>query len=155
MAVFDFPSVSVSLPILFFIHFFSLFPLFQFISTHLFPYLSLFLLFLWLLLILFNQADSTTRCFLLPQWSYVVFPSRKVLILNILMAINMYVGRLPAIYYAYNKLNSNNEMLVGWLSYDNVLLIVSFSVLPIAFAAMYWSVSFMLFRREFTACPGK
>ena len=84
-----------------------------------------------------------------------MFPARKALIINILLAINMYAGRLPAIYYAYSPLYANDEILTGWLNYDNVLLIVSFSVLPIAFAAMYWSVSFMLFRREFTACPGK
>jgi hypothetical protein len=41
----------------------------------------------------------------------------------------------------------------GWLSYDSALLIVCVSVLPITCAAMYWSTSFMLFRREFTACP--
>ena len=101
------------------------------------------------------QPDSITRCFLLPQRSYVVFPSRKALVINIVLAINMYAGRLPALYYTYNKMLIHNEVLTGWLNYDNVLLIVSFSVLPIAFAAMYWSISFMLFRREFTACPGK
>ena len=103
----------------------------------------------------FSQSDSITRCFLLPQRSYVVFPSRKALVINILLAVNMYAGRLPALYYTYNKMLVRNEVLTGWLNYDNVLLIVSFSVLPIAFAAMYWSISFMLFRREFTACPGK
>ena len=75
--------------------------------------------------------------------------------LSIVMALNMYLGRIPALYYTYNHLFSKGETFTGWLSYDNVLLIIAMSVLPIAFAAMYLSLSFMLFRKEFTACPGK
>jgi hypothetical protein len=84
-----------------------------------------------------------------------VFPSKKVLVISVLMGINMYVGRVPALFYTYTSLARRDIMLEGWLSYDNVLLIVAMSVLPIAFAAMYWSLSYMLFRKEFTACPGK
>ena len=67
----------------------------------------------------------------------------------------MYVGRIPALFYTYSSLKRRDIVSEGWLSYDNVLLIVAMSVLPIAFAAMYWSLSYMLFRKEFTACPGK
>lgn len=87
--------------------------------------------------------------------SYVVFPSRKALVINIVMAVNMYAGRIPSLYYTFDHLIAAGYSTTGWLSYDNLLLVVAMSVLPIGFAAMYWSVSFMLFRREFTACPGK
>jgi hypothetical protein len=101
------------------------------------------------------QVDSVTRCCCLPQKSYVVFPSRKALVINIVMAVNMYAGRIPALFYTFDRLIAEGYSFTGWLTYDNVLLVVAMSVLPIAFSAMYWSISFMLFRREFTACPGK
>jgi hypothetical protein len=101
------------------------------------------------------QMDSVKPCCFFPTRSYVVFPSKKVLVISVLMGINMYVGRVPALFYTYTSLARRDIMLEGWLSYDNVLLIVAMSVLPIAFAAMYWSLSYMLFRKEFTACPGK
>ena len=99
--------------------------------------------------------DSVTPCCLFPQRSYVVFPGKKAVVISIIMAANMYVGRIPALFYTYSSLSRRDIVSEGWLSYDNVLLIVAMSVLPIAFAAMYWSLSYMLFRKEFTACPGK
>jgi hypothetical protein len=44
---------------------------------------------------------------------------------------------------------------VEWYTYDSALLIVTMSVLPVACCGLFWSTSFMLFQKEFTACPGK
>jgi hypothetical protein len=42
-----------------------------------------------------------------------------------------------------------------WWTYDSALLIAVMSVLPIACCGLFWSTSYMLFQKEFTACPGK
>lgn len=63
----------------------------------------------------------------------------------------MFVARLPALYYNYDNMSDRNT----WTSYDNATLLISLSVVPIASYAQYWSVSFLLFEKEFTACPGK
>jgi hypothetical protein len=43
---------------------------------------------------------------------------------------------------------------MGDCSFVGVCAVVVFSVVPIGCAAMFWSVSYLLFRREFTVCPG-
>ncbi len=62
-------------------------------------------------------------------------------------------ARIPGLYYNYA--NMAVEGSGDWWTYDNVMLIVIMSVVPIALSGQFWSLSYMLFRREFTACPGK
>ena len=64
----------------------------------------------------------------------------------------MYLARLPALYYNYDRMTTEEG---AWTSYDNATLLISVTVVPIALYAQYWSVSYMLYNKEFTACPGK
>ena len=82
----------------------------------------------------------------------MVFPGVMGLVMGAFLTANMFLARLPALYYNYNNMNNEED---SWTSYDNATLLISLSVVPIALYAQYWSVSYMLFEREFTACPGK
>jgi len=90
------------------------------------------------------------RCFF-PGKSFIVFPGYKGMIMGILLAGNMFLARLPALYYNYENMDPE----AAWTSYDNATLLISLSVIPIALYAQFWSVSYMLYNKEFTACPGK
>ncbi len=67
------------------------------------------------------------------------------------MAFSLLGARIPGIYYNYSDMASSG---VIW-TYSNALLCISLSVIPIAFYNLYWSTGYMLFRKEFTAVPGK
>ena len=86
-----------------------------------------------------------------PANGYLVFPGYFGMILGIVLTANMFIARLPALYYNYDNMNN----AASWTNYPNATLLISCSVIPIALYAQYWSVSFMLFHKEFTACPGK
>lgn len=73
--------------------------------------------------------------------------------LGIILAMNMFVARLPALYFNYSQMESHDSG--SFLTYDTATLLVTFSVVPIGLFSQFWSVSFMLFQKEFTACPGK
>ena len=83
---------------------------------------------------------------------YVIFPGRDAAILGGLLSINMVCARIPALYYHANEFESGDTDN-KW-SYDNAMLMVQLTIAPIFFYAMYWSISLMLFRKEFTASPG-
>lgn len=40
-------------------------------------------------------------------------------------------------------------------TYDNAMLLVVFTIIPLAFFSNFWAISYMLFRAEFTAAPGR
>lgn len=67
------------------------------------------------------------------------------------MAISLLGARIPALYYSYNSFATEGVL---W-TYANAMLCVSLAILPIAFFTLYWATGYMLFRREFTAVPGK
>lgn len=85
----------------------------------------------------------------------MLFPGYTATAISVLMAVNLFAARLPAIYYHYSSLAVNNNNPDILWTYDNAMLIVILSVLPIGCAGMFWSIAFLLFRKEFTACPGK
>ena len=89
---------------------------------------------------------------ILPAENFMVFPGWMGAILGTLLIANMFLARLPALYYNYDNMHNEED---AWTSYDNALLLISLSVVPIAIYAQYWSISYMLFEKEFTACPGK
>ena len=65
----------------------------------------------------------------------------------------MYGARIPALYY-----NSGNMAAAGsgqLATYNNALLVVAISVVPVMCFGMFWSIAYMLFHKEFTACPGE
>ena len=62
-------------------------------------------------------------------------------------------GRIPALFYNYNRMLNSPQG--SFATYSNALLLVSITILPIAMYSMFWSVAYMVFRKEFTAAPGK
>lgn len=83
---------------------------------------------------------------------YVVFPGRDAAVLGSLLSINMVAARLPALYRSAHLMESP-EADSRW-TYDNAMLLIQLMIIPIAAYGSYWSVSLMLFRKEFTASPG-
>ena len=79
-----------------------------------------------------------------------MFPLNLALGLGIVLAINMYIARIPGIFYSEDRADPEGQK---W-SYNNALLIVSISVIPIACYGLYWSTSSMMYHPEFTAAPG-
>ena len=88
-----------------------------------------------------------------PQFSFVIFPVKMVLVLSCVMAANLFIARIPTIYAGANSMAAQDSGLL-W-TYANALLVVMFSVATIGAGAMYWYLSHMLFHKEFTASPGK
>ena len=62
----------------------------------------------------------------------------------------MYIARIPGVYYSENEADPEGE---SW-SYNNALLIVSISVIPLACYGGFWATSYMMYHPEFTAAPG-
>lgn len=81
---------------------------------------------------------------------WVVFPLKLALGLGCALAINMYIARIPGIFYSESKADEEGE---SW-SYNNAMLVMALSVLPIACYGAFWSTSSMMFYPEFTAAPG-
>ena len=52
----------------------------------------------------------------------------------------MYVARIPALYYAYPNMSTDSSVLAN---YNNAILIIIFSVVPIYLLATYWSIAYM------------
>jgi hypothetical protein len=76
-------------------------------------------------------------------------------VLGIFLACSLFLVRIPALYLRYSALNNHaSPQATSLLTYNNAMLLVVLMILPIAFYALYWSVAYMLFRREFTASPG-
>jgi len=46
-----------------------------------------------------------------------------------------------------------NDLTNTW-TYGNAMILVQLTIIPIFAYTMYWSISLMLFRKEFTASPG-
>jgi hypothetical protein len=74
-------------------------------------------------------------------------------VLGALLASSLFLARIPALYYSYPRLNDYSGASV--CSYDNASLLVVLMIVPIASYTSYWAIGYMLFRREFTASPGK
>jgi hypothetical protein len=100
-----------------------------------------------------QNPDTSRYRFLLPRKSYVMFPAKMALIVSTLMMINLYAARIPAIYYRAKDMSGDNTGSL--VNYNSALLIVNMSIITIGSMSMYWSVAFMLFKKEFTASPGK
>lgn len=93
------------------------------------------------------------RHFMLPQHSYVIFPSKLAVFFAGIMSANMFVARVPVLYSS--ALSMAPEGSGELWTYANALLVVMLSVITIGSGAMYWYLSHLLFNKEFTACPGE
>jgi hypothetical protein len=88
-----------------------------------------------------------------PKASFVSFPSAFGGILGGIMIASFLGGRIPALYYNYGRMLDSPAG--SFATYNNALLLVSISMVPIAMYAMFWAVAYMIYRKEFTAAPGK
>ena len=102
----------------------------------------------------YNHRVQPPRFWLLPQPHFVIFPYYLPVIFSILMAGNLFVGRLPYIYYQYDNLQAAAAEGSIW-NYDFSLIVISvFTVINLYTFSKFWSIAIMLFNKKFTACPG-
>eukprot|EP01035_Chromulina_nebulosa_P026843 gene26843-35205_t len=94
-------------------------------------------------------VDNSPRSFIFPRRNFIIFPGISVVFISVLLLINLYAARVPAIFYNYNNMASS-----GAITYQNAILSVNISILVIALLAGYWSISYMIFKKEFTSSPG-
>ena len=74
-------------------------------------------------------------------------------IMSVLLAASLMGARLPGLYFHYASL-SDASVTDGY-TYDNAMLLVVFTIVPLGCFSNFWSISYMLFRKEFTAAPGR
>jgi hypothetical protein len=91
--------------------------------------------------------------FFKPHAGFFTFPGGMAALMSALLGASLMGARLPALYYHYNSMapTGSGESY----TYDNAMLLVVFTIVPLACFGNFWSVSYMLFRKEFTAAPGK
>ncbi|RYG64216.1 hypothetical protein EON64_14425 [archaeon] len=93
-----------------------------------------------------------------PRPAFFAFPARSGLVQGILLSCSLFLFRIPGIYYSYPSLNNYGDDELknpSLFTYNNAMLLVVLMILPIGFFTLYYSVAYMLFRKEFTASPGK
>jgi hypothetical protein len=95
----------------------------------------------------------TPTAFFVPHEGFFTFPGKMAAVLSIALGASLMGARLPALYFHYNSMAdpASGESY----TYDNAMLLVVFTIVPLACFGSYWAVSYMLFRKEFTAAPGK
>jgi hypothetical protein len=69
------------------------------------------------------------------------------------MFLNLFIARVPLIYYSFDTLSEAVTDSKLW-TYNDALLVVNLSVITFILGSSFWSISYMMFRKEFTACPG-
>ena len=99
-----------------------------------------------------HTLGNTANC-CYPQEGYVIYPSYKALYVSIVLLINLYGARIPALFYAANSMAADGSGL--YYTYNNALLVIDISIFVMFLLAMYWFVSYMLFKKDFTSSPGK
>lgn len=67
------------------------------------------------------------------------------------MIVSLLAFRIPSLYSYYNNFDDTSSAY----TYTNATLVVALSIVPIALYSNYWSIAYMVFRKEFTATPGK
>lgn len=99
-----------------------------------------------------QNVDTSRHRLCLPRQSYVIFPAKMAIILSSIMMINLYAVRIPALYYHAKDMSTTNSGTLD--NYNSALLIVNASIIVIGSLAMYWSIAYMIFKKDFTASPG-
>lgn len=99
------------------------------------------------------QPNHTPTPFFIPHEGFFTFPGIMATVLSVLLGASLMGARLPALYYHYNSMapEGSGESY----TYDNAMLLVVFTIVPLACFGNFWAISYMLFRKEFTAAPGK
>jgi hypothetical protein len=86
----------------------------------------------------------------LPKNDFAMFPKGLGAFTGLFMSLSLFSARVPVLYYSYDNFDKNG---VNW-SYNDAMLCLTMSIIPIALFGIYWSISYMVFRKEFTASPG-
>lgn len=86
----------------------------------------------------------------LPKKEFAMFPRGLGAFTGLLMSISLFSARVPVLYYNYDNFDKEG---VNW-SYSDAMFCLTMSIIPIALFGMYWSISYMVFRKEFTCSPG-
>lgn len=68
------------------------------------------------------------------------------------MLVSLMFFRLPALYMHYSSMDDDSSSNLQ--TYNNAMLLVAISAIPLFAYSSFWSLSYMLFRKEFTASPG-
>lgn len=74
------------------------------------------------------------------------------MIFGVLMLVSLMFFRLPALYTHYSSMDDDSSGNLQ--TYNNAMLLVAISAIPLFAYSSFWSLSYMLFRKEFTASPG-
>lgn len=69
------------------------------------------------------------------------------------MAFSLLGGRIPGLFYNHSRMYASGGD--NFATYNNALLLVSLSAIPIALYGLFWALAYMVYRKEFTAAPGK
>eukprot|EP00601_Ochromonadales_sp_CCMP2298_P015213 CAMPEP_0173230332 /NCGR_PEP_ID=MMETSP1142-20121109/7702_1 /TAXON_ID=483371 /ORGANISM="non described non described, Strain CCMP2298" /LENGTH=911 /DNA_ID=CAMNT_0014159431 /DNA_START=16 /DNA_END=2751 /DNA_ORIENTATION=+ len=83
-----------------------------------------------------------------PHSGFFNFPWRMAAMMGAALGLSLLCYRLPSAYLHYEHFAASSY------SYDTAMLLVIGSIVPLAAFSGYWSIAFMLFRKEFTAAPG-
>jgi hypothetical protein len=81
---------------------------------------------------------------------HILFPKKMAAYLSVLLTLNLFIARVPAIYLNVDKMEADGE---DW-SFQNALLIILVSIIPISTFGLFLSLSNMVYHSEFTTCPG-
>ena len=100
-----------------------------------------------------QNSSLPPQCFLVPSKGYHIFPWNFTFLLSFVMFLNLFIARVPLIYYSFDTLNEAVTDAKLW-TYNDALLVVNLSVITFILGSSFWSICYMMFRKEFTACPG-
>jgi hypothetical protein len=81
---------------------------------------------------------------------HIIFPKKLAGYLSVLLVFNLFIARVPAIYLNVDEMEPEGE---DW-SFQNALLIILASIIPITSYGLFWSLCNMMYHSEFTTCPG-
>jgi hypothetical protein len=66
--------------------------------------------------------------FCVPKRQFFGFPAKLGAILGVLLAMSLLGGRIPGIFYSYSSMATDGS----FASYNNALLLISLSIIPVA-----------------------
>jgi hypothetical protein len=99
-----------------------------------------------------RDSSLLPKAWYLPQDGHVIFPKKLGAGFSIVLAANLYLVRIPAIYNNYHNFYPDDSGETA--TYTNALVTLSLSILVIGAFGMFWYLSNMMFHRDFTASPG-
>lgn len=99
-----------------------------------------------------KEVNTQPKPWYYPQDGFIIFPKKMGAAFSIIMAGNLYLFRIPALYNNYDNFAPADSGETA--TYPNALITLSLSILVIGAFGMFWYLSNMMFHKEFTASPG-